>query len=144
MSDQGDVILCSSFHSSSFITPSIFFFTFFYPPPTTTEKKRLYNVPETAGGGGGNGSGGGGSLLEMLQQRLQKYKDAAAEAVKEGNGGKARRMKRIVKVGVGWWDGSGEMSWYDERLHFGNLRKVPIKRPINLLHHHHGSNMKRR
>lgn len=38
------------------------------------------------------------SILEALQQRLEKYNSAATQAKEEGNGSKARRMGRIVKV----------------------------------------------
>lgn len=38
------------------------------------------------------------SILEALQQRLEKYEGAAAQAKEEGNGSKARRMGRITKV----------------------------------------------
>ena len=38
------------------------------------------------------------TILEALQQRLDKYESAAAQAKEEGNGSKARRMGRIVKV----------------------------------------------
>nr|CAB3228095.1 coiled-coil and C2 domain-containing protein 1A-like [Phallusia mammillata] len=37
------------------------------------------------------------TALEALEQRMQKYQSSAADATKEGNGGKARRMGRIVK-----------------------------------------------
>lgn len=36
--------------------------------------------------------------MEALQQRLNKYKESADQAKTEGNGSKARRMGRIVKV----------------------------------------------
>jgi len=38
------------------------------------------------------------TILEALEQRLAKYKDAADKAKEEGNGSKARRMGRITKV----------------------------------------------
>lgn len=37
---------------------------------------------------------------EALQQRLQKYQQAAGKAKEEGNSSKARRMGRIVKVSI--------------------------------------------
>lgn len=37
------------------------------------------------------------NILEALTQRLEKYKSVEASAKEEGNGGKARRMGRIVK-----------------------------------------------
>ena len=40
------------------------------------------------------------SVLEALQQRLEKYESAANQAKEEGNGSKARRMGRIVKVDI--------------------------------------------
>ena len=40
------------------------------------------------------------SILEALQQRLEKYESAATQAKEEGNGSKARRMGRIVKVRI--------------------------------------------
>ncbi|XP_065062084.1 coiled-coil and C2 domain-containing protein 1-like isoform X2 [Rhopilema esculentum] len=38
-----------------------------------------------------------GTVLEALEQRLEKYNQAAEKAKAEGNGSKARRMGRIVK-----------------------------------------------
>lgn len=38
------------------------------------------------------------TVMEALEQRLAKYQDAADKAKEEGNGGKARRMGRIIKV----------------------------------------------
>ena len=38
------------------------------------------------------------TVLEGLEQRLEKYQSGVQEAEKEENSGKARRMKRIVKV----------------------------------------------
>jgi hypothetical protein len=38
------------------------------------------------------------TVLEGLEQRLEKYQSAVQDAEKEENSGKARRMKRIVKV----------------------------------------------
>ena len=38
------------------------------------------------------------TILEALEQRLEKYQSAVQDAEKEENAGKARRMKRIVKV----------------------------------------------
>ena len=52
-----------------------------------TEKKKLFHAPETAT-----------STEEALQQRLEKYKSSQKEAQQQGNGSKARRMGRIVKV----------------------------------------------
>ena len=37
------------------------------------------------------------TVLEALEQRMTKYQASSDEATKEGNGGKARRMGRIVK-----------------------------------------------
>ena len=51
------------------------------------EKKKIYQAPTEAG-----------SLMEALEQRLDKYKTSSQQAKDEGNGSKARRMGRIVKV----------------------------------------------
>lgn len=40
------------------------------------------------------------TVLEALQQRLAKYEEATQKAKEEGNGSKARRMGRIVKVNL--------------------------------------------
>jgi len=37
-------------------------------------------------------------VLEALQQRLAKYKEAEAQAKEENNTGKVKRQARIVKV----------------------------------------------
>lgn len=66
------------------------------PQMSEEEKKKLYKVPESPKSAGG-GTNDGGSMLEVLQMRMEKYKEASDQAGKEGNGGKARRMKRIVK-----------------------------------------------
>ena len=54
-----------------------------------TDRKKIFNAPEKAG-----------SVKEALTQRMDKYKSSAEEAKQEGNGGKARRMTRIVKVSL--------------------------------------------
>jgi len=51
------------------------------------DKKKLYNAPETAG-----------SVLEALNQRLAKYKEAEQMAKEENNASKMKRQARIVKV----------------------------------------------
>ncbi|GAB1606435.1 coiled-coil and C2 domain-containing protein 1-like [Argonauta hians] len=48
--------------------------------------KKLYKTPDAPS-----------SVEEALQQRMNKYKTVEEEAKKSGNGGKARRMGRIVK-----------------------------------------------
>ena len=40
------------------------------------------------------------SVMEALTQRLDKYKSTESSAKAAGEGSKARRMGRIVKVGV--------------------------------------------
>ncbi len=51
------------------------------------DAKKLFHAPASAG-----------STLEALQQRYDKYKTSEDQAKQEGNGSKARRMGRIVKV----------------------------------------------
>ena len=41
--------------------------------------------------------------LEALNQRLAKYQETAGKAREEGNGSKARRMQRIVKVTIAFF-----------------------------------------
>lgn len=52
-----------------------------------SDKQKLYSAPTSAG-----------SVHEALKQRLDKYKSAEEEALKENNKSKAKRMGRIVKV----------------------------------------------
>lgn len=52
-----------------------------------SDKKKLYRAPETAG-----------SVLEALNQRLAKYKEAEQQAKDENNASKMKRQARIVKV----------------------------------------------
>lgn len=58
---------------------------------------------ETPGPSGNHSTAPSGSAppataMEALQQRLEKYQETALKAKEEGNGSKARRMGRIVKV----------------------------------------------
>lgn len=56
------------------------------PETSAEDKKKLYNAPETAG-----------SVLEALNQRLAKYKEAEQMAKEENNASKMKRQARIVK-----------------------------------------------
>jgi len=51
------------------------------------DKQKLFRAPEKAG-----------SVMEALQQRMAKYKDAQDQAKQEGATSKMKRMGRIVKV----------------------------------------------
>jgi len=53
-----------------------------------TDKQKLFKAPEKAS-----------SVLDALQQRMTKYKDAEEQAKQEGSASKMKRMGRIVKVG---------------------------------------------
>jgi len=52
-----------------------------------TDKQKLFKAPEKAG-----------SVMEALQQRLAKYREAEEQAKQEGASSKIKRMGRIVKV----------------------------------------------
>ena len=52
-----------------------------------TDKQKLFKAPETAS-----------SVMDALQQRMTKYKDAEEQAKQEGSTSKMKRMGRIVKV----------------------------------------------
>jgi len=52
------------------------------------DKHKLFKAPEKAG-----------SVMEALQQRMVKYKEAEEQAKQEGSSSKMKRMGRIVKVG---------------------------------------------
>ena len=58
------------------------------------DKKKLFNAPESAS-----------TVMEALEQRLNKYKEAEAQAKEEGNTSKASRQGRIVKVRPADWKG---------------------------------------
>jgi len=51
------------------------------------DKQKLFKAPEKAG-----------SVMEALQQRMAKYKEAEEQAKQEGSTSKMKRMGRIVKV----------------------------------------------
>lgn len=51
------------------------------------DKQKLFKAPEKAG-----------SVMEALQQRMAKYKEAEEQAKQEGSASKMKRMGRIVKV----------------------------------------------
>ena len=53
-----------------------------------TDKQKLFKAPEKAN-----------SVMDALQQRMTKYKDAEEHAKQEGSTSKMKRMGRIVKVG---------------------------------------------
>jgi hypothetical protein len=52
-----------------------------------TDKQKLFKAPETAG-----------TVMEALQQRLAKYKEAEEQAKQAGDSSKMKRHGRIVKV----------------------------------------------
>jgi len=54
-----------------------------------TDKHKLFKAPEKAS-----------SVMDALQQRMAKYKDAEQQAREEGSSSKMKRMGRIVKVGM--------------------------------------------
>jgi len=51
------------------------------------DKQKLFKAPEKAS-----------SVMEALQQRMDKYKDAEEQAKQEGSSSKMKRMGRIIKV----------------------------------------------
>jgi len=52
-----------------------------------TDKQKLFKAPEKAS-----------SVMDALQQRMNKYKEAEEQAKQEGSTSKQKRMGRIVKV----------------------------------------------
>jgi len=51
------------------------------------DKQKLFKAPEKAG-----------SVMEALQQRMAKYREAEEQAKQKGSSSKMKRMGRIVKV----------------------------------------------
>jgi len=51
------------------------------------DKQKLFKAPEKAS-----------SVMDALQQRMNKYKDAEEQAKQEASTSKQKRMGRIVKV----------------------------------------------